>query len=177
VSARTAIRILLAFTACGWAFVAGMYLVNPLKIVSYDPLLRVCGFKPFRMPSTSMEPTIHRNDVFIAYAWPYWHEDPRPGDIVVFRYPSDPAVFFAKRIIAAGGSTVEIVEGVTIVDGQPIREPYVDSSNRQTPASLRMQPVEVSANSYFVMGDNRDNSDDSRSWGFVPRSGILGKVQ
>ena len=154
-----------------------MYLVNPLKVASYDPLLRVYGFKPFRMPSSSMEPTIRRNDIFIASAWPYRHEDPGPGDVVVFRYPLDHSVFFVKRIIAAGGSTVEIVEGVTLVDGHPIREPYVDSSNRQTPASLRMQPVKVPASSYFVMGDNRDHSDDSRSWGFVLRSGILGKVQ
>lgn len=154
-----------------------MYLVNPLRIVSHDPILRVYGFKPFRMPSASMEPTIRRNAFFMASAWPYWHEDPSPGDVVVFRYPLDPSVFFAKRIIAAGGSTVEIVDGVTVVDGHPVREPYVDGSNRQTPASLRMPPVKVPANSYFVMGDNRDHSDDSRWWGFVPRSGILGRVQ
>jgi signal peptidase I len=79
-------------------------------------------------------------------------------------------------VIAGGGSTVEIVNGVTIVDGKPLEEAYVDPRNNIREYSRSMPRVRVPANAFFVMGDNRDDSDDSRSWGFVPRSHIVGKV-
>ncbi|TLZ01645.1 MAG: signal peptidase I, partial [Gammaproteobacteria bacterium] len=90
--------------------------------------------------------------------------------------PVDPSVVFAKRVIADGDSTVEIVNGVTVVNGKPLEEPYVDPRNNVREYSRSMSRVRVPANAFFVMGDNRDDSDDSRFWGFVPRSHILGKV-
>jgi signal peptidase I len=169
-------RILIATGVAGLVLAAAMYFVNPLKVASQDPRLRILGFTLFTMPSVSMEPTIHRNDVFAVSAWFYWHRDPRSGDVVVFRWPVDPTVFFAKRIVASGGSTIAVVDGITLVDGKPASEPYVQDAMRRTEYARSMALTRVPSGYYFVMGDNRDNSDDSRAWGPVPRKYILGRV-
>lgn len=173
----TIVRIVSAVLISVAVLATGMYLVNPLRIESYDPRLRVLGFTLYRMPSSGMEPTVRRGEIFVVSAWPYRHLAPSAGDVVVFKWPVDPSVFFLKRIIATGGSTVEIADGVTIVDGRPLREPYVEKSASRNDYSRKMPAIQVPPGTYFVMGDNRDNSDDSRRWGFVPRSRILGKVE
>ena len=174
---RTFLRIVSAVLISVGVLATGVYFVNPLRTESYDPRLRVLGFTLYRMPSTGMEPTVRLGEILMVSAWPYRHLAPSAGDVVVFRWPVDPSVFFLKRVIATGGSTVEIADGVTIVDGRPLREPYVEESARRNDYSRKMPALQVPADSYFVMGDNRDKSDDSRNWGFVPRSRILGKVE
>jgi signal peptidase I len=166
----------IALAALVVALALALYGLNPLRVPSSDPRLRLFGCTLFRMPSTSMEPTLARGDIFLVSAWPYWHADPRPGDVVVFRWPKDPSVYFIKRIIAAGGSTIEIADGVVMVDGRPIAEPYLKPGAQQSPYSRILGLSHVPAGQYFVMGDNRDNSDDSRSWGFVPRAAILARA-
>ena len=158
------------------AVAVGAYFLNPLRAASRDPLLRVVGYKVYRIPSLSMQPAIQQNDAFVVSAWPYRSADPMPGDVVVFQYPLDRSVVFAKRVIAGAGSTVEIVDGVTIVNGKPVEEPYVDPRNNLKEYSRRMPLVRVPADAFFVLGDNRDNSDDSRSWGVVPRSHLVGRI-
>jgi signal peptidase I len=159
------------------AVVVGVYFLNPLRTASHDPRLRVAGYTLFKTPSRSMQPTIRQNDSFLVSAWPYRKADPKPGDIVVFQYPLDPSFVVVKRVIAGGSSTVEIVDGVTIVNGRSLDEPYVDPQNNAKEYSRRMSLVRVPAGAFFVMGDDRDDSDDSRSWGAVPRSDIVGKVE
>jgi signal peptidase I len=102
--------------------------------------------------------------------------EPHAGDIIAFKYPLDPTVAYVKRIVAAGGSTVEIANGVVLVDGQPVPQGYVPKAAAVSDYSRNMRRIRVTPTSYFVMGDNRDNSEDSRSWGFVPRDHIIGKV-
>jgi signal peptidase I len=72
-----------------------------------------------------MEPTIPENSTFLVSAWAYLGAEPRPGDVVVFKYPLNPTVAYVKRIIAIGGSTIEISDGVVFVDGRPLSEEYV----------------------------------------------------
>jgi signal peptidase I len=95
------------------------------------------------------------------------------GDVVVFWYPEDPDVSFIKRVVGLPRDRIEINSGVVFVNGEPVREPYVMAEfadDRSYP------PREVRAGHYFVLGDNRQGSNDSRSWGVVPERYIYGKA-
>jgi signal peptidase I len=109
----------------------------------------------------------------------------RRGDVVVFKFPQDPERDFIKRVIGLPGETLEIRNKKVFIDGRPLDEPYVHFL--QPPASgegevagydvrERYGPVVVPADHYFAMGDNRDNSEDSRYWGFLPRRYVKGKA-
>jgi signal peptidase I len=109
------------------------------------------------------------------------------GDIVVFKYPEEPERDFIKRVIGLPGETVQVREKKVSINGTPLNEPYTHFLEAATtPSELRevtsfdvrerYGPVTVPANQYFVMGDNRDNSQDSRYWGFLPRDYIKGKA-
>jgi signal peptidase I len=109
----------------------------------------------------------------------------RRGDIVVFKYPDEPERDFIKRVIGLPGETIELRNKKVHVNGQPLDEPYVHfltapSNDYQEVTSFdvreRFGPVTVPADHYFVMGDNRDNSQDSRYWGFLPRGHVKGKA-
>ena len=96
------------------------------------------------------------------------------GDILVFKYPKDPSKGYIKRLIGLPGDTVEIRVGEVWVNDSKLSEPYVDSKMN---LSQRSQPaVVVPGRSYYVMGDNRDNSSDSRFWGVVPEELLIAKV-
>jgi signal peptidase I len=110
--------------------------------------------------------------------------DIRRQDIVVFKYPDEPERDFIKRVIGLPGETVELRNKKVYINGQPLDEPYVHflepASHSQEITSFdvreRYGPVRVPEGQYFVMGDNRDNSQDSRYWGFLPRSYIKGRA-
>jgi signal peptidase I len=153
-----------------------VYLANPLHTASNDPRLRLFGIAVFRQTSRSMEPGMHMNQIFLVSAWPYWRAGPKIGDVVVFRYPRDRSIVYAKRVIGVGGSRVEIRSGVVYVDEKPLVEPYVAAESAIGDYAKTTPPVRVPSESYFVLGDNRGNSADSREWGFLPRSDIVGRV-
>jgi signal peptidase I len=111
--------------------------------------------------------------------------DVRRGDIVVFKYPEEPDRDFIKRVIGLPRETVELKKKKVYIDGSPIDEPYVHflvppsaEGQEVAPYDVRENygPVTVPAGQYFVMGDNRDNSQDSRFWGFLPRDNVKGKA-
>ena len=108
-------------------------------------------------------------------------KQPKRGDVVVFRYPLDPSLDFIKRIIALPGDTVQGINKDIYVNGKRLQEPYIQHiDNFVLPAYISPRdnfgPIRVPKDSYFAMGDNRDNSKDSRFWGFVPRHNIKGKA-
>lgn len=108
-------------------------------------------------------------------------KQPKRGDVVVFRYPLDPSLDFIKRIIALPGETVQGINKDIYVNGKRLQEPYIQHiDNFVLPAYISPRdnfgPLRVPKDSYFAMGDNRDNSKDSRFWGFVPRHNIKGKA-
>ena len=98
----------------------------------------------------------------------------RRGDVVVFRFPEDPDVDFVKRVVGLPGDTVQFVDGRVRINSEPLVEPYVLPENIDP--STRYGPVTVPPDSYFMLGDNRDSSRDSRFWGFLPRSLIKGRA-
>ncbi|MBI4299693.1 MAG: signal peptidase I, partial [Chloroflexi bacterium] len=104
-----------------------------------------------------------------AYFYPF--HPPRKGDVIVFRFPQNQSRDFIKRVIATPGDTVEIRHGQVLVNGYPLEEPYVTSKGDAT-----RPPEVIPPDNYFVLGDNRNNSSDSRMWGLVPRSYIVGKA-
>lgn len=97
------------------------------------------------------------------------------GDIVAFHYPKDPGITFLKRVIALGGDRVEIRRDVLYLNGNPIDEPYVQHTRRAHERPESMRPLVVPAGEMFVMGDNRDDSEDSRYFGPVPTGTVVGE--
>ncbi len=126
-----------------------------------------------------MIPTLEINDrVLVAKFW-NWFFPPSRGSLYVFRYPIDQERDFVKRVIAIPGDTVNIVNGVVYINGKPTNEPYVKRPDRFT---LRANsifpevPFTVPEGKYFMLGDNRGNSQDSRYWGFVSKKNIKAKA-
>jgi signal peptidase I len=153
-----------------------LYLSNPWGSSSWNPVPRILGFHILRMPSASMEPTIRKGKVFIATGWPYIGGAPAIGDVVVFGYPPDPTVLYAKRIVAGGGSSVSVSKCLAVVDGRPLNEPYTMVEGDDTSEGCEYSAVQVPMGMYFVLSDNRLNGADSRHWGFVPSTNVFGRV-
>lgn len=132
------------------------------------------------VPTGSMENTIMPGSRMIGLRVSYWFNDPQRGDIVVFKYPDDPSQIFVKRVIGLPGETVEIIDGVTYIDGEELDEPYINPNYALTKnlESEDYGPYIVPEKSYFVMGDNRGNSKDARFWTntYVQKKAILGKA-
>lgn len=127
-----------------------------------------------KVTSGSMENTIMTGDRVLGLRASYWFDQPQVGDVVFFRYPDDERKIYVKRLIGAPGDTIVIKAGVVYRNGQKVDEPYLN----ETPLAQDFGPYQVPENSYFMLGDNRNNSADSRYWEhtFVSRSEILGKA-
>ena len=129
----------------------------------------------FHIEGQSMEPTLHNQEYIIVDKASYFLHSPERGDVIVFRYPIDPQENFIKRIIAIPGDTVTIVNKTVLVNGVTLQEPYINKNDPFAPYPS-FQTWHIGTNQYFVLGDNRGNSSDSRVWGLVPRQNIIGKA-
>jgi signal peptidase I len=147
--------------------------INPMHIPRAFLPARAFGLQLFREPGRAMEPTVLAGQQVLVSSWPYWTQRPRVGDIIAFAYPADPSIADVKRIVASGGSTVEIRDGILLVDGKKQEQPYLNASDWRTRRDLHVESVP--ANSYFVMGDNRAVSEDSRDYGCIARDRVIGK--
>jgi len=147
-------------------------------------VLIVFIYQPVKVEGTSMEPALDDQErIFInKFTYSFGLGAISRGDTVVFEYPYDPDKLYIKRVIGIPGDRVHIVAGQVYVNGHALVEDYVPQWCRDSvswpPASLGEQPPdrEVPKDNYFVLGDHRSSSSDSRSWGFVPRANIHGKA-
>lgn len=125
----------------------------------------------FRVDGQSMEPGLLSNQYVLVNKLAYLFSGPSRGDVIVFHWPVDPTQDFIKRVIGLPGDTINVTPTQIIVNGDTLKEPYISSALNAQPRQFKLN-----ANEYFVMGDNRPFSSDSRSWGTVPRSYIIGKA-
>jgi signal peptidase I len=140
----------------------------------YAVLIVTFGFQVARVEGQSMAPTLEDQDRLIVNKLVYRIGEPRRGDIVMLYYPLNPDKSFVKRVIAEEGDTVRIVDGRVYVNDIPLKDDYVPSEFR---SHDDWGPQVIPEGYYFVMGDHRNNSSDSRHWGMVPKKYIIGKVQ
>ncbi len=158
-----------------------VYLVFTLIVLSLITLTvhfraTLFGYETFLLPSRSMANTLLPNDYIIVDTWAYFDEKPKQGDILVFRYPRNPATYFTKRMIAGPGDSILIKQGKVTVNNTQFTEPYVLARNNQQTSERNLSRKVVAEGHYFVLGDNRDHSNDSRSWGYLAEDAIYGKA-
>ncbi len=145
-------------------------------------ILRTFVVQGYRIPSSSMESALLKGDFILVNKLAFRFKEPRPGDIVIFDYPLNPSKSFIKRIVAGPGESVQIVNKTLYLNGvvsiprylTKYTDPQIypaEYSNRDN-----FGPFEVPSGQYFMMGDNRDNSRDSREWGFLEREYIKGEA-
>ena len=149
----------------------------------------------FQVEGSSMSPTLEGGQYLIvdqvsyfqvdlerlSRVVPFWDasdstpqfafDPPTRGEIIVFHYPQDPSKDFVKRVVGLPGETVEVRSGTVFINGEELREPYLQRTDRSN-----ARPLELDDKEYYVIGDNRRNSNDSRAWGIVPEENIVGKV-
>lgn len=131
----------------------------------------------FFIPSGSMEPALHVGDRILVSKFAYRLGQLRRGDVIVFRYPLNPGKDFVKRTVALGGETVELRDGVVLIDDKPIKELYPTAmAGGETSCTSNYGPQKIPPGQLFVLGDNRCNSEDSRFFGFVPAENVVGKA-
>ncbi len=140
----------------------------------YATLIVTFGFQVARVDGLSMSPTLEDHDRLIVNKLVYEIGEPRPGDIVMLYDPVNPEKMFVKRVIAKEGDTVRIVNGQVFVNDLPLHDDYVPEEFRSRDD---WGPTVIQQGYYFVMGDHRNNSSDSRHWGPVPKKYIVGKVK
>ncbi len=138
--------------------------------------VRLFVAQPFVVDGESMHPTFTNGDYLIIDQITYRFEDPKRGDVIVFRYPEHPSTFYIKRIIGLPGETVRVQDGkvaITTATGEEISfaEPYVVNDDATYTRDMQLGDGE-----YYVMGDNRPKSSDSRIWGALPRENIIGRA-
>ncbi|TAK03263.1 signal peptidase I [Patescibacteria group bacterium] len=158
-----------------------VFLIEVVQIVIISAAIiipiRYFLIQPFYVKGASMEPNFYDHEYLIIDELSYRVREPERGEIVVFRYPKDPSQFFIKRVIALPGETVEVADNAVTVfndaypNGKEVDEPYLVDTVTNGKLKKTLGPGE-----YFVMGDNRDESLDSRTFGPVARENIVGRV-
>jgi signal peptidase I len=141
-------------------------------------VIRLFVAEPRFIPSDSMLPSLEIGDRLVVEKISYAFRPPATGDIIVFEPPAQLQVYgypahkaFIKRVIGTPDDVVQVHNGVVYLNDRPLSEPYIAA-----PPAYELNPVRVPAGSFFVMGDNRNNSNDSHVWGFLPQQNIIGRA-
>lgn len=163
-----------------WGVVEYAAEVIRVGIIALAIILPVRYFliQPFYVKGASMEPNFHDHEYLIINEIGYRLTEPGRGDVVVFRYPADPSDFFIKRVIGLPGEKISVADGIIRIynaanpQGFVLNEPYLDA----TVKTLGTRDAQLASDEYFVMGDNRENSLDSRIFGPLQKKFIVGRA-
>ncbi len=153
-----------------------LVLVAPGLLISF---LWAYVLRSFTALPDSMEPTIYAGDRMLVDLTAYKMAVPKRGDVVVYRYPKNPAKCYFHRIVAFPGESVELKDHRIRINGVELKEAWaikVRHYNGGKLAKKGMKPVIVDPDSYYVLGDNAARSEDSRAWGFLPKKNVIGKA-
>jgi len=158
------------------SFIGEIFKFALLALIIVIPF-RLFVAQPFIVSGASMSPTFQTGEYIIVDQVTYRLEEPQRGDVVIFRFPNDPSKFFIKRIIGLPGEVVRLENGVTtIVNPETNSETVLDEQYLITDKTDDHLSITLSPSEYFVMGDNRSASSDSRVWGPVPSKNIVGRA-
>lgn len=165
-----------------YAIVAGLFLLELIKISILAGvtigLVRYFLFKPFYVKGASMEPNFYEREYLIIDELSYRFRLPQRGEVIVFRYPENPKEYFLKRIVGLPGERVKVAEGEVVIyntvhpEGIRLNEAYLPKD----PQTIGEKTTILGPEQYFVLGDNRPNSYDSRRFGPIDRSAIVGRA-
>ncbi|OGY93039.1 MAG: signal peptidase I [Candidatus Komeilibacteria bacterium RIFCSPLOWO2_01_FULL_53_11] len=155
----------------------GLLLFETIKVIviSFAIILPIRYFliQPFYVEGASMEPSFHTKEYLIIDEISYRFNDPARGDVVVMRYPRDTRQYFIKRVMGLPGERIKIINGVVFTDNEPLDESYLSEELKSYGS---MEELTLGEDEYFVLGDNRANSLDSRVFGPVQRRFIVGRA-
>lgn len=160
------------------AFIWDLIKILIIAVIIIVPF-RTFVAEPFVVSGSSMLPNYHNGDYLIIDRLSYLTGEPKRGDVIVLKYPKDNTQFFIKRIIGLPGETVKVLQGHVLVinkeypDGMQLKEPYL-KTNIETFG--KTEPTTLGSGEYYVLGDNRTASSDSRAWGILPKDDIVGRV-
>lgn len=138
---------------------------------------RIFIIQPFLVEGNSMEPNYHDKEFLLVDRLTYHLKQPQRGEVIIFRFPKNPQEDYIKRIIGLPGETVKIENGKVYINGQPLEEKYLSPDTQTTISSNENVALNqnLSADEYFVLGDNRNHSSDSREWGTVSKNNLIGR--
>ncbi len=162
-----------------FSFIFELIKITVISLVIIMPI-RYFLIQPFYVKGASMEPNFYDHEYLIIDEITYRFNEPKRGDIIVFRYPRNPQEYFIKRIIGLPGEKIQIKDGQIIIyndehpEGMVLKEDYLASGTKTY--SLNSDIITLGENEYYVLGDNRNSSKDSRSFGPVNKSFIVGRV-
>ena len=158
------------------------YIKVALFVLLIAVLLRIFVVQAYNIPSSSMEDLLIAGDFILVNKLHYRFNQPKPGEVIVFKYPLNPSKDMIKRVVATEGQTVEIKNKVIYVDDKIAAEPFLAKhiDRRILPGSYsprdNLEAIQVPEGHLFVLGDNRDKSKDSREWGFLDMNLVKGKA-
>ncbi len=155
-----------------FAFIWEIIKIVVLALVIVIPI-RYYIFQPFLVKGQSMEPNFETGDYLIIDEISYRFKNPQRGEVIVFKYPQNPSQRYIKRIIGLPYETIEIKDGKVFIDNEELDEKSYLPVSAQTPGNIL---ITLGENEYFVLGDNRLTSYDSRRWGPLTREDIIGRV-
>ena len=157
-----------------------IYYINPFGVKTENIRPRLFGFDIYRIPSKSMQPLLLPGDYISVSNTAYLKTLPKRNDVVVFYKPDSKKlkqrIPYIKRVIAIAGDTVQMKNSKISVNNTELEESYVLDENSKTPYSQTMQLITIPANHIFVLGDNRDNSSDSRMYGSIVIDDVIAKA-